>query len=109
MKENAFDLTDRGVSGREAPGALDAFLATERGVYRSGETVHVTVLLRDAAGNAAPNVPLTVQLVRPDGVADRRVVVQDQGAGGRTLDLPILKGAMTGTWRAKALTDQYEP
>ena len=109
MKENAFDLTDRGVSGREAPGALDAFLATERGVYRSGETVHLTVLLRDATGNAAPNVPLTVQLVRPDGVADRRVVVQDQGAGGRTLDLPILKGAMTGTWRLKALTDLKAP
>ena len=36
----AFDLTDRGVKGRVAPGAVDAFLYTERGVYRSGETVY---------------------------------------------------------------------
>ena len=33
----AFDLTDRGVKGREAPGPLDAFAYTERGVYRPGE------------------------------------------------------------------------
>jgi hypothetical protein len=39
LVQNAFDLTDRGVGGRDAPGALDAFLFTERGVYRSGETV----------------------------------------------------------------------
>ena len=46
----AFDLTDRGVSGRDAPSALDAFVYTERGVYRSGETVFVAALLRDAEG-----------------------------------------------------------
>ncbi|MEP9355278.1 alpha-2-macroglobulin [Xanthobacter sp. KR7-65] len=109
LKESGFDLTDRGVAGRDAPEALDAFLATERGVYRSGETVHLTVLLRDPLGNAAEGVPLTLQLVRPDGVADRRVVVQDQGAGGRTVDLPLLTGAMTGTWRVKALTDPKAP
>lgn len=109
LRETAFDLTDRGVSGHEEPGALDAFMATERGVYRSGETVHFTILLRNAKGDAVPNLPLTVQLVRPDGVADRRMVVSDQGAGGRTLDVTLLTGAMTGTWRAKAMTDPKAP
>ena len=47
LKTPAFDLTDRGVSGRPVPAGLDAFVYTERGVYRSGETVHVTALLRD--------------------------------------------------------------
>ena len=46
----AFDLTDRGVGGRPAPNGLDAFVYAERGVYRSGETVYLTALLRDAAG-----------------------------------------------------------
>ncbi|MFX9023712.1 hypothetical protein ABTN14_18780, partial [Acinetobacter baumannii] len=36
-----FDLSDRGVKGRDAPGALDAYLFTERGVYRPGEEVHM--------------------------------------------------------------------
>ena len=49
LKSSPFDLTDRGVAGRDAPTGLDAFVFTERGVYRTGETVHVTALLRDAA------------------------------------------------------------
>ena len=56
LKSPAFDLSDRGVAGRQVPAGLDAFVYTERGVYRSGETVHVTALLRDARGVAAPNV-----------------------------------------------------
>ena len=72
-KAPAFDLTDRGVAGRRDAGRLDAFVYTERGVYRSGETVHVTALLRDAQGVAALNVPLTLVVERPDGVEYRRV------------------------------------
>ena len=68
LTQSPFDLTDRGVSGRDAPGALDAFLYTERGVYRSGETVFVTALLRDAKGIAKPGLPLTLVVKRPDGV-----------------------------------------
>ena len=48
LKAPAFDLTDRGVAGRPAPTGLDAFVYAERGVYRSGETVYLTALLRDA-------------------------------------------------------------
>src|SRR5664280_1812244 len=59
LKSPAFDLSDRGVAGRQVPAGLDAFVYTERGVYRSGETVHVTSLLRDARGIAAAS-PLTL-------------------------------------------------
>ncbi|WP_238121739.1 MULTISPECIES: alpha-2-macroglobulin family protein [unclassified Xanthobacter] len=104
LKDSAFDLTDRGVAGREAPRALDAFLTSERGVYRSGETVHLTALLRDAQGRAS-DVPVTLVLQRPDGVEDRRLVLNPRAAGGRVVDLDLLKGAMTGTWRVKAFSD----
>src|SRR5204863_103844 len=53
LKAPAFDLSDRGVSGRAVPAGLDAFVYAERGVYRSGETVQVTALLRDGQGVAA--------------------------------------------------------
>jgi len=59
LKGPAFDLSDRGVSGRP-PARLDAVCLTERGVYRSGETVHITSLLRDPLGVAASNIPLTL-------------------------------------------------
>ncbi|GGC54872.1 alpha-2-macroglobulin family protein [Chelatococcus reniformis] len=105
LQQNAFDLTDRGVSGRAAPAALDAFLFAERGVYRSGETVHLTSLLRDGKGIAVPRVPLTLVVRRPDGVEYRRSQVEDQGLGGRALSIPLLSGSQSGTWRVLAYTD----
>src|SRR5689334_22546731 len=105
LKGPAFDLSDRGVKGRAIPGALDAFVYTERGVYRTGETVHVTTLLRDSKGVAAPGVPLTLVIERPDGVEYRRAVVADQGLGGRNLDVGITSTASTGTWHIAAYAD----
>lgn len=109
LKAPAFDLTDRGVTGRRVPDGLDAFVYAERGVYRSGETAYITALLRDPQGNAVPNAPLTLVVERPDGVEYRRAVVNDQGVGGRSLALPITASASTGTWRVRAFTDPKRP
>jgi uncharacterized protein YfaS (alpha-2-macroglobulin family) len=109
LRSPAFDLSDRGVSGRHAPAGLDGFVYTERGVYRSGETVHVTTLLRDAQGMAAADVPLTLVVERPDGVEYRRVTVADQGIGGRSLDVSLVTSAPTGTWRVRAFADPKRP
>src|SRR5258707_12843433 len=84
LKTPGFDLTDRGVSGRAVPAGLDAFLYTERGVYRSGETVQVTALVRDGQGMAALDVPLTLVVERPDGVEYTRAGGAGQGRGGPT-------------------------
>jgi uncharacterized protein YfaS (alpha-2-macroglobulin family) len=109
LRSPAFDLSDRGVSGRNAPAGLDGFVFTERGVYRSGEDVHVTALLRDPQGMAAVGVPLTLVVERPDGVEYRRVTVADQGVGGRSLEIPLVQSAPTGTWRVRAFTDPRRP
>ena len=109
LKSNAFDLTDRGVSGRTVPAGPDAFVYAERGVYRSGETVYLTALLRDGKGNGIPGAPLTLVIERPDGVEFRRAVVADQGAGGRSLTLPLNSAVPTGTWRVRAFTDPKAP
>ena len=105
LKSSAFDLTDRGVSGRAVPAGADAFVYAERGVYRSGETVYLTALLRDGQGNAVTGGPLTLVVERPDGVEFRRAVLADQGAGGRSLTLPLNSAVPTGTWRVRAFTD----
>jgi uncharacterized protein YfaS (alpha-2-macroglobulin family) len=109
LKSPAFDLSDRGVAGRAIPAGLDAFVYTERGVYRTGENVAITALLRDARGAAALNVPLTVVVERPDGVEYKRIVVADGGLGGRSLTVPIVSSASTGTWRVAAYTDPKRP
>src|SRR4051794_25008288 len=105
LKSSAFDLTDRGVSGRAVPAGADAFVYAERGVYRSGETVYLTALLRDGQGNAVTGGPLTLVIERPDGIEFRRAVLPDQGAGGRSLTLPLNSAVPTGTWRVRAFTD----
>ncbi|PIK68906.1 alpha-2-macroglobulin, partial [Methylobacterium frigidaeris] len=106
---SAFDLADRGVKGRPAPGGAEAYLFPERGVYRSGETVQLTALLRDAKGAAIPTLPLTLVARRPDGVEYRRAQVPDAGLGGRAFSLPLLPGAQAGTWRVTAYTDPKAP
>jgi uncharacterized protein YfaS (alpha-2-macroglobulin family) len=109
LTQGAFDLTDRGVKGRPAARSLDAFLYTERGVYRSGEVVYVTALLRDARAVAVTGLPITLVVSRPDGVDYKRVLLEDQGLGGRALVLPLLSDAATGTWRIHAFVDPKGP
>ncbi len=105
LKTTAFDLSDRGVEGREVPDGPDAFVYAERGVYRSNETVYLTALLRDGQGNAVTGGPLTLVIERPDGVEFRRAMLPDQGAGGRSMALTLNPAVPAGTWRVRAFTD----
>ncbi|MGH6931287.1 MAG: MG2 domain-containing protein [Dongiaceae bacterium] len=105
----AFDLSDRGVGGRPAPGAMDAFFYTDRGVYRPGETAQLIVLLRDNAGTAIDGMPLTTRIFRPDGVlASEQMFNADRG-GGYHIPLPISDAALTGNWNVYAHIDPKGP
>ncbi|WP_442582986.1 MG2 domain-containing protein [Mesorhizobium sp. ASY16-5R] len=105
MTRAGFDLSDRGVTGRAAPGALDVYAWTERGIYRVGETVHVAALARNDAAKAVEKLPLTFVFSRPDGVEDRRVVSDGAAAGGHAVDLALSPNAMRGTWSVAIYTD----
>ena len=105
LTRSGFDLTDRGVAGRPAPGPLDVFLYTERGVYRPGETVYLTALVRNDTAEAVSGTPLTLVVTRPDGVEDRRTVSRADSAGGHVFSLPMIGAAMRGAWTAAAYAD----
>ncbi|MHA6324522.1 alpha-2-macroglobulin family protein [Roseivivax sp. CAU 1753] len=105
----AFDLSDRGVAGREAPGPMDVFLTTERGAYRAGEVIHVTALLRDARAAAIDGVPLTATLTRPDGVEHARQISTDGQAGGHVLAFPLAPAVPRGTWQVAVHADPDAP
>jgi uncharacterized protein YfaS (alpha-2-macroglobulin family) len=101
----AFDLSDRGVSGRPPPGPVDAYLYTERGIYRPGESVHLTALVRDDKADATAGLPVTLRLIRPDGVeVERRQLTSDQ-LGGHSEDFALARDARIGTWRAELKLD----
>jgi len=105
LRNSSIDLSDRGVTGRRTPGPLDAFIYTERGIYRPGETVHITALLRDDKSNGVKDVPLTLKLERPDGKLEVTRVVKSQGAGGYSLSYQLQANAMTGTWYVRLYAD----
>ncbi|NJM34405.1 MAG: hypothetical protein HC850_06500 [Rhodomicrobium sp.] len=109
LTKAAFDLSDRGVGGRQTPGPLDALVFAERGVYRPGEKVYLTTLLRDGGGKAVAGVPLTMKIFRPDNVEFSRELLQDGGDGGRSLTLDVPGSAMTGTWRVSVHADPKSP
>ncbi|MCR5855421.1 alpha-2-macroglobulin family protein [Mesorhizobium sp. J428] len=105
MTRAGFDLSDRGVEGRETPGAIDVYAWTERGIYRAGETVHVQALARDDRAKAIADLPLTVIFSRPDGVENSREVTTGAELGGHHAALALTDNAMRGTWTARVYTD----
>lgn len=105
MTRAGFDLSDRGVTGRPAPGAIDIFAWTERGIYRPGETVHAAALSRDSEAASINDLPLTFIFSRPDGVEYRRISSSGGALGGHVLDLPLLANAMRGNWTMAIHTD----
>ncbi len=105
----AFDLSDRGVSGRPQPGPVDAYLYTDRGIYRPGETVQLIALVRDDKADAMSGLPVGLRLLRPDGIeVEKRQLTGDQlGAYRQSYALP--RDARIGTWRVELQLDPKAP
>ncbi|MFM9863964.1 MAG: alpha-2-macroglobulin family protein [Micropepsaceae bacterium] len=105
LRRPAFDLTDRGVEGRSSPDQIDAYLYTDRGVYRPGETVNVTTMLRDQQGKALGDVQLNFVLSRPDGLEAKKWNVKDLQAGGIASPVTLTNTAPRGRWQVAAYID----
>jgi len=105
LTKSAFDLSDRGIDGRDLPGPVDAFLYTERGIYRPGETVHLMAMVRDDSAAALKDLPITLIVKRPDGSEFTRYAVSLSASGAiyQTIDVP--KSARRGRWSAAAYID----
>ena len=109
LTDPEFDLSDRGVAGNPAAPPVDAFLYTDRGAYRAGETVHAVALTRDARQEAVEGLALTAVLSRPDGVEYLRALAEDQGAGGHVFDFAVAAGAPRGQWKMEIFADLEAP
>ncbi|MCV0397453.1 MAG: alpha-2-macroglobulin family protein [Rhizobiaceae bacterium] len=105
MTTAGFDLSDRGVEGRPAPGPVDLFAWTERGIYRPGETVHAAALARKDTAEAVDDLPLTFIFQRPDGVEERRIVSGGGHAGGHGVSLDLTANAVQGAWTLRIHAD----
>ena len=69
---------DRAEAPRLSGGEIEAFVWTERGIYRHGEKIFVQAILRGKAGRAPKPMPLELQLKSPTAsVFTRRTVTAD--------------------------------
>ncbi len=82
----------------------EAMLYTERGVYRPGDTVHLTGIIREAHGSIAPTFPLVVRVFRPDGVPveDIPITRKEGDQGIFHADYETSKDGFTGQYRFQA-------
>jgi len=109
LTDPEFDLSDRGVEGREPAGPIDTFLTTDRGAYRAGETINATVLTRDGTAEAIEGLPLVAILKRPDGVEYSRQISQNEQAGGHVFSFRTSGAAPRGSWRLNIHADPDAP
>jgi len=106
LNRSALDLSDRNVDGRRTPGDIDAYLYTERGIYRPGERVRLIGLIRDNAARALSDRPSTLVVYRPNGTeAVRRRLNAAAEAGGVSQNIDLDRAAPRGSWRAELLVD----
>jgi uncharacterized protein YfaS (alpha-2-macroglobulin family) len=104
----AFDLSDRGAEGRAHPGPLDAFLWLDRGIYRPGETVQVSGLLREGGG-APADIPARLRIRRPNGQVFFESVPARVAGAAFTVPVALSGSAPVGAWTVEVLADPNAP
>ncbi|MCX7359036.1 MAG: MG2 domain-containing protein, partial [Alphaproteobacteria bacterium] len=109
LQRASLDLSDRGVDGRAAPGDVDAYLYTERGIYRPGERVRLIGLIRDQVGRAIANRQSTLVVYRPNGTEARRIRLTEAVDGGAIAkNIELDRSAPRGVWSAQLTVDGQE-
>jgi len=104
FNQPALDLSEFSVAGRENAW-FDVFAWSGRDLYRPGETVRVSALLRDNDGKPVPAQPLFVRLKQPDGKPYRETRLQPDEHGYVYFEQVIAEHAPTGRWHIEFRTD----
>ncbi|HVZ81150.1 MAG TPA: alpha-2-macroglobulin [bacterium] len=93
-------LADYDISGRDQSKDLQAYLFTDRGVYRPGDKAHLAGILRTAQLDTPPSMPAKLTLYDPQSKVFLETMAKSQSDGGFDLDIPIPTYAKTGKYRA---------
>lgn len=105
-----WDLGDGDINGRPyLRSGHEAFVYTDRGVYRPGEIVHLRAIVR-GPDNAPPRTtfPVRWQLRRPDQRDWKNFTVMLSADGSAALDVQMPADLPTGQWTTSiGLSDEY--
>jgi len=95
-------------AGRSVATVVDAYLYADRGIYRPGETAHVSALLRDHQARAVKDRKGVLVVRRPSGVEFKRYGFDKTPLGWAGADVVLPKGAPRGRWRVTLEIDGVE-
>ncbi len=80
---------------------LNAFIYTERGVYRPGDDINLSVIVRTAEGSFPQDHPLSLRLYNPRNRLIVEAVQRRARDGFYSFALSTADDAPTGIWRAE--------
>ncbi len=104
FNQPALDLSDFAVSGRHEAW-FDVFAWSGRDLYRPGETVRMSALLRDNDGKAIKPQPLFATLKQPDGRLYAQEKLEPGQLGYFEWSREIPADAPTGRWQVEFRLD----
>ena len=104
FNQPALDLSDFAVSGRKETW-FDVFAWADRDLYRPGETIALSALLRDHDGNPIKPQPLFVTLKQPDGRDFATAQLDPKDLNYFEWSHVIPADAPTGRWQVEFRTD----
>jgi alpha-2-macroglobulin len=89
---------------RNNPSGFDAFVYAERDVYRPGEKINFSVILRDAQWKNPGDVPLKMKFLMPNGkeLKSFRKSLNEEGSVEGSID--IAAAAITGSYTLEVYT-----
>ncbi|MEO7916783.1 MAG: MG2 domain-containing protein, partial [Dokdonella sp.] len=104
FNQPALDLSDFAVSGRKQQW-FDVFAWSGRDLYRPGETVRLSAVLRDFDGAAIKPQPLFVTLKQPDGRVYAQAKLDPKELNYFDYSKTIPEDAPTGRWQVEFRLD----
>ncbi|MCP4790852.1 MAG: alpha-2-macroglobulin family protein [Gammaproteobacteria bacterium] len=103
------DVSDRPVAGAAALQMLNAYLFSERGVYRLGEPIVITGLVRDKHLKAIAHMPLILRVVRPNGDVALTKRITQLTHGGFQERMLVPTSGRTGQWEVELAMASDQP
>ncbi|OYX06102.1 MAG: alpha-2-macroglobulin [Caulobacter vibrioides] len=107
-KQGVGGRTEGGVDGRSVAADIDGYLYADRGIYRPGETVHLTAMIRDRMAKAVNDRKGEIIVKRPSGVEFRRYPFSQANAGVALADIALPRSAPRGRWMAELRIEGIE-
>lgn len=100
LQRSPVDLSEQPISGRARPGPYDGYIYLDRGIYRPGEIVHASGLIRDTEAVAVPSRAGVITLYAPNGLEQAQYRFESgEQAGAVFHDFAIPRAAARGSWR----------